>query len=196
MTAASRLAVTALITAGLLAGCGIPTTGPISFGEAPRPPVVGSQMYFLLRGRLQPTLRLDPAGTRPDGEVGNVELLSAGPLPAEQAAGLTSQVPAGLSAVILAPPAGNEDDPVPTVLLLSRTIDVQIPGTPAIPEAGVRDDPRARVPLSAVAVEQIVCTVTAELSLHAAPVSKILLGTRKDATTAGPVSCPLGVPTA
>lgn len=80
---------------GLLGGCGIPPTDPLPFGEPAQGAEIGDQVYLILDGKIFPTLR-DRSDTRTTEPVEIINALAAGPLPAEQAAGLTTEVPADL----------------------------------------------------------------------------------------------------
>ena len=134
----------------LLTGCGIPTTGPISFGDAPRPAPSGEQLYFLLDGKLHPTLRPAPTGTAVAGQLTSVSDLAGGPLPEERAAGLTSEVPLSLVGT-LSDQSTREITSPALVILVGRSTSQTDPTT-----------------LSSVAATQLACTITAALSLGAA----------------------------
>jgi sporulation and spore germination protein len=127
--------LTAVLAAALTAGCGVRPSGVIIGGPAPTkqvmdgsPPLWGATLYFVAGPALttvdRPTRqRLPPAQV--------LALLQAGPDGDERAAGLTSEVPAGLDAVAVTAGAG--------------TVEVVV-------SADV-------TALSATAVDQIVCTV-------------------------------------
>jgi hypothetical protein len=123
--------------AAALTGCGIPATDPLPFGEPAGGVEIGQQMYFLLDGKIFPTLRRidgrDPAAV--------VNALAAGPLPEEQAAGLTTQVPAGLRVVALPGPRTDR----------TQATDEQL----TLLVVGLANDPTQ---LPELAVTQLVCT--------------------------------------
>jgi hypothetical protein len=156
----------AVLTAGLLAGCGVTPTDPLPFGEPARGLEIGQPVYFLLDGRLYPTLR--PLGTD-DGDPSQVvNAMAAGPLPAEQAAGLTTEVPAGLRVASLRRGDGGPD------------ITMYVFG-PA------DDDPNA---LSALAVQQLTCTAFAAFKRVQPDVRTITLSNKAGRTRHGG-ECPV-----
>jgi len=153
-----------VLTAVLIAGCGVRPSGVIPGGPAPTggvlvrpgtPPGPAAVLYFLDGSSLTPALRptrqhLSPTRT--------LALLQNGPNDDERAANLTSEVPTGL-------------DPVTVTTDASGNVAVAV-------SADVTT-------LSTTAVDQIVCTVRDALSTTA-PIT--LTG---DAATRGPRSCPL-----
>jgi predicted small lipoprotein YifL len=157
-----------------LGGCGIPTTGPISFGDAPRVAPSGEQLYFLLDGKLHPTLRPAVISPAVAGTLTSVGHLSEGPLPEERDAGLTSEVPAGLLGFL----RGTTSDEVTSPALVFLTG----------PTAG--SDPTS---LSDAAAAQLACTITAALSLDGHPVNAVTLRDRSGHLR-GPLICPLPLP--
>jgi hypothetical protein len=177
----NRLVAPLLLALGVLAGCGIPPTEPISFGEPPKAAPTGDQLYFLFHGKLYPTLRSDdpspdPASTpapvrrivTDDPAANAVNLLAAGPLPADREAGLTSEVPTEVIAFTSSRHDGDD-----------QQIDVVLRSSPA--------------GLSDVAVTQIACTAIAAATSRSAPVERIALGTKRGPER-GPVTCPLLAP--
>jgi hypothetical protein len=182
----SRRAVALLVLAAAvpLAGCGIPPTDPISFGEPPKAAPTGEQLYFLLHNKLYPTLRRDeepsPAGQtealpagRPapvdDRAADAVNLLAAGPLPADRDAGLTTEVPVSVFAFGSTRRAGDD-----------RHLELFL-----------RADPSG---LSDLAMTQIACTATTAASSASDPVERVTLRTRRGGSDRGPVTCPLRPP--
>jgi hypothetical protein len=174
----------ALVSVCLLTGCGIASTGPISFGEAPQVGLPGEQLYFILDGKLHPTLRPAPASQPATGQLGAVARLARGPLPAESAAGFTSEVPTGLQAIIDQTARPDDGQSIPTVLLF---------GTPA-PTPRAEATPQWATGLSDTATAQIVCTVAASLSLNATPVGKVRLVRKGVQAVDSPLSCPVPLP--
>jgi len=176
----NRLLVAPLVLAlGLLAGCGIPPTEPISFGEPPKAAPTGDQLYFLFHDKLYPTLRSDDPSPDPgapapvrrvtdDPAANAVNLLAAGPLPADREAGLTSQVPADVIAFTSTRHDGDD-----------RHIDLYLRGDPS--------------GLSDVAVTQIACTAITAATSRSAPVERVTLTTKRG-TDRGPLTCPLRPP--
>jgi hypothetical protein len=156
------LVLVALGLAGLLGGCGIAPTDPLPFGEPATGADFGDQMYFLLDGKVFPTLRTAAGGTDPTAVL---DALGAGPLPAEQAAGLTTEVPA----------------------------DFRVFGVKALSDSGadvgvfVGGDPTA---LSDLALSQITCTGTAALRRMGNRVERVTLIDRAGHRR-GPASCAL-----
>ena len=153
----------ALAVALAAAGCGIPATGPTSSGAAPSPAANGQQVYFVLNGALQPSLR--QGGERRDGAAAlALELLAKGPLPAERAAGFTSEIPADVQIF---------ESTADTVILVSQNI-------------GSSDPTR----LSDAAAAQITCTAVAAHARVGDPVTPISLSD-KAGRRRGPLTCPL-----
>jgi hypothetical protein len=145
----------------VLGGCGIPPTDPLPFGEPAKGAEIGDQMYFLLDGKIFPTLR-NQRTRDPDAVI---EALAAGPLPAELAAGLTTEVPA----------------------------DLQIGGAKPAADTGsdlnlfVSPDPTG---LSDLAVTQITCTAITAYRRFGSAVERLVLIDRTGHRR-GPSSCAL-----
>lgn len=127
-----------------LAGCGVTPTDAIPYGAPPRPLLRGQQLYFLLNGKPFPTLR--PGDTR--DPVVSVDLLSAGLLPDESAAGLTTDVPANIRFFF--------QDQQPGILFLTA-------------------DPTQ---LSDLGAEQITCTLAAAFAYAERPFEQLTLRDR------------------
>jgi hypothetical protein len=104
-----------------------------------------------------------------DDPVANaVNLLAAGPLPADVAAGLTSQVPADVIAFTATRHDGDD-----------RHLDLYLRGDPS--------------GLSDLAVTQIACTAITAATARSGPVDRVTLTTKRG-TARGPVTCPLRPP--
>ncbi|MFJ2085713.1 hypothetical protein ACIOBK_24530 [Micromonospora chokoriensis] len=139
-----------LLVAVLTAGCGVRPSAVITGRAAVSGPAEGIGVYLLAQGDLALVLRQPKAtqagaapavncspsspGGSPCQPAQALALLAAGPSEDERASGLTSEVPAGLGPFTVTPGAQRSDLTVTT--------------------AG------AVGPLSANAVDQIVCTVT------------------------------------
>ncbi|NJC71979.1 hypothetical protein HC031_19980 [Planosporangium thailandense] len=177
----ARRLVAVLLAAGCTAGaagCGISPTGPISFAAAPRARLYAEQVYFVQDGRLHsvarspatsPSVR-DTPFPRAVVRVEGLDLLAAGPLPPEQDAGITTELPTGIR-IFPAEQAGDEL----TLFLFGAE-------QPADPDQ-----------LSDLAVAQIACTATAARNVEA-PVRRVTLRDKVSGHERGPVSCPVTVP--
>lgn len=130
-------AVSTVLIAVLIAGCGVRPSGVITGGPAPTVAARGVTLYFVADSALTPVLR--PA-RQPLWATQTLTLLEHGPDGGEKAANLTSEVPTGL-------------DPVTVTTDASGNVDVVV-------SADVRT-------LSTMAVDQIVCTVRDALSTTA-----------------------------
>jgi hypothetical protein len=163
-----HLLVCVVLIAVLTAGCGVRPSGVITGGPAPTGPALGppdgppapgrdqsAVLYFLADSALTPVLRPTRQHLSPTQ---TLALLQDGPNGDERAANLTSEVPTGL-------------DPVTVTADASGNVDVVV-------SADVTT-------LSAMAVDQIVCTVRDAMSTTA-PITLI-----SDAGTRGPRTCPL-----
>jgi hypothetical protein len=171
----SARAVVVLLALGL-AGCGIPTTGPISFGEPPQAGPIGEQLYFILDDKLRPTLRPAPSDDPQADVVTNVvDRLVAGPLPDERAAGITTEVPPGLGAFM-----NDRQTTGP-----GQTVDVYLFGRVA------NDDDPTR--LSTLAAAQLVCTIIASLAADDSAIGKVRLRNKRQQQRE-PLGCPLPLP--
>ncbi|QGN49937.1 GerMN domain-containing protein [Micromonospora sp. WMMD558] len=123
------LLVALAVLVALAAGCGVRPSGVITGGPAPVGPARGTGLFFVSEQRLTLVLRPVP----PPGSVDKaLALLFAGPDPAEQKQGYTSEIPADVGLGSLSTPGGA--------------------GTTVTLTGGV-------TALSATAVDQIVCTV-------------------------------------
>ncbi|MDG4823199.1 hypothetical protein O7635_15185 [Asanoa sp. WMMD1127] len=123
------LLVLGILAALLLAACGVRPTVVINGGPAPAGTVAGLRLYLVADGETAVVTRV----AKPADATSALRLLAAGPTPEEAAAGLTTEVPAGLGPAKV----GYQGD---------STI------------VTVATDVRA---LSVLAVMQIVCTVQA-----------------------------------
>jgi hypothetical protein len=136
-------ALVSLVTVTVtVAGCGVRPSGVITGGAPPSGAAASAAtitLYLVKGGRLSAVTR--PAGP-PLSPAGTLALLAAGPTTRERAQGLTSDVPTG--AVPVSVTAGAAGDLVVTL---------------STPAAG----------LSALAVEQIVCTAAATSPQRPAP---------------------------
>jgi hypothetical protein len=150
----SALVLVAMVAA--LTGCGIQATDPLPFGEPAGGIEIGTQMYFLLDGKIFPTLRRIDSRDPVDA----VNLLAAGPTPEEQAAGLTTEVPAGIRLI-----EGAQAAPAPQP---SADTDVQV----ALFMFGTRLDPND---LSTVAVTQLACTAVGAYRRAGLQIKEIIL---------------------
>ncbi|GAA0991259.1 hypothetical protein GCM10009555_078270 [Acrocarpospora macrocephala] len=149
-----------LVSLVAVAGCGVRPSGVIIGGDPPSggvAPTTTITLYLVKNGRLSAVTRPGPGG-RPLFNADTLALLAAGPTATEQADGLTTDVPpeAGPFSVT-AEPAGH------LVVTLS---------TPA-------------GELSALAVEQIVCTAAATTPESPAQVTVVGAG-----QSVGPRNCP------
>ncbi|PWR08225.1 hypothetical protein DKT68_16555 [Micromonospora acroterricola] len=139
-----------MLAGGLLltlfsAGCGVRPSEVITGRPAMSGPSVGVELYLVSRGQL--TLVVRPANRVPSPEE-TLGMLAAGPDEFERVAGLTSEVPAALAPMGLAvratPAAGGSG------FTVMATPDGS--GLTVTTVAAVR-------PLSALAADQIICTV-------------------------------------
>jgi len=149
-----------LVSLVTVAGCGVRPSGVIRAGDPPSgavAPTTTITLYLVRNGRLNVVTRPGPDG-RPRFTADTLALLAAGPTVREKARGLTTDVPpeAGPFSVT-AEPAGH------LVVTLSAP-------------AGE---------LSALAVEQIVCTAAA--TTPESPVQVTVVGAGQ---SAGPRTCP------
>jgi len=149
-----------LVSLVAVAGCGVRPSGVIRAGDPPSgavAPTTTITLYLVRNGRLNVVTRPGPGG-RPLFTADTLALLAAGPTVREKARGLTTDVPpeAGPFSVT-AEPAGH------LVVTLSAP-------------AGE---------LSALAVEQIVCTAAA--TTPESPVQVTVVGAGQ---SAGPRTCP------
>lgn len=144
-----------LLIALLGAGCGVRPSGVIRGGPAPTAPVEGANLYFVADS----SLRLVRRSTRQHlSPTQTLALLQDGPDREERAANLTSEIPTGL-------------DPVTVSIDASGNVGVVV-------SADVTT-------LSAMAIDQIVCTVRDTLSTTA-PITLTSEGAAR-----GPRICPL-----
>ncbi|MDG4839787.1 hypothetical protein O7631_24940 [Micromonospora sp. WMMD967] len=143
------LVVGGLLVAVLTAGCGVRPSAVITGRSAVSGPTQGIGVYLLAQGELTLVLRQPKAtepgvapavncapsspGGAPCQPAQALALLAAGPTEDERAGGLTSEVPAGLG---------------PFTVTVARESDLTVTTTGAVG------------PLTANAVDQIVCTVT------------------------------------
>ena len=163
---ARRVLAAGLVSLVAVAGCGVRPTGAVAAGDPPSGSVASP------RGRVAPTTRITlylvkngrlSAVTRPSDRpmflADTLALLAAGPTAREQAHGFTTDVPPGAGPFSLtADPDGH------LVVTLSTPADE----------------------LSALAVEQIVCTATAATSPESAA-QVTLVGAGQ---SVGPRKCP------
>ncbi|MFF5054659.1 hypothetical protein ACFY1S_15915 [Micromonospora sp. NPDC000663] len=146
---ARRAVVRPLLTGGLLltllvAGCGVRPSEVIEGRPAQSGASQGIRLYLLWRGQVAVVVRAAKPDRTPSPEA-SLALLLAGPNENERRHGFTSEVPAGLRPVPIAPPTG------------------AAPGSPAAVSGGP-DGLTATVegpvrPLSTDAADQIICTV-------------------------------------
>jgi sporulation and spore germination protein len=153
------------LVAVLTAGCGIRPSGVITGGPAPTnaavdaPPTWSASLYLVTGSALAPVIRPTPQRLSPT-EV--LALLQEGPADGERAAGLTSEVPAGLG-------------PVSVTTDASGTVEVVV-------SADV-------TALSGPAVDQIVCTVRDALTTTTPTTAPTTL--TGGGATRGPRTCPV-----
>lgn len=154
----------------LLGGCGVSATGPIPYGEPPHAAPNGLAVYFVYQGKLFPTVRSRPiaasAADAASAAPNPLDLLTAGPLEADTAAGVTTGLPAGLHLVSR---RAGDDGPI---LFVSS-------------ESGAVDPNQ----LSELATAQIVCTALAS-TVFGTPVPHSIILQGKLASR-GPLTCPL-----
>ncbi|MEV0150688.1 MULTISPECIES: hypothetical protein [unclassified Nonomuraea] len=155
---ARRVLAAGLVSLVAVAGCGVRPTDAISAGEPPSgavEPAATTTLYLVENGRLRAVTR---PTRRPMFPADALALLAAGPTAEEQANGLTTDVPSEAGPFsVTAKPAGH------VVVTLST----------------------AAGELSALAVEQIVCTAAARAPETPAQVTVVGAGQR-----VGPRSCP------
>ncbi|MEU4834201.1 hypothetical protein [Streptosporangium sp. NPDC023615] len=160
-TGPARLALAAgLVSLAAATGCGVRPSDVVDAGEPPSggvAPATTITLYLVRNGRLDAVTRPGPGG-RPLFKADTLALLAAGPSARERAHGLTSDVPpeAGPFSVTVRP-AGH----------LVVTLSV------------------AAGDLSALAVEQIVCTAAA--TAPESPAHVTLVGAGR---SVGPRDCP------
>jgi hypothetical protein len=157
----TRLLATVLATL-LLGGCGISPTAPISYGEPPRAAPGGLVVYFVYHGRLFATVRSPPDSASVPSPL---DLLTDGPLDADTAAGITTELPSGLR---LAP---QRTGTAPRLFVFSKTGPF---------------DPNQ---LSTLATAQIACTTMASTVLGTPAPRSVTLQSKNGSR--GPLTCPL-----
>jgi hypothetical protein len=165
----SVLAVIPMVVA--LTGCGIQATDPLPFGEPAGGVEIGTQLYFVLDGKIFPTLRRVDGGEPVD----TLNLLAAGPTPEEQAAGLTTEVPAGIRLLEGSAPAAVKERASPTP---DQPLMLYVFGTGTGPTE-----------LSALAVTQLACTAVAAYRRGGFQVQEIVL-TERGGRTRPAAGCP------
>ncbi|MER6532050.1 hypothetical protein [Streptomyces sp. NPDC001508] len=132
-----------------LTACGIPATGVVQAGGPASGIVPATPVYFVRDGALVAVSRTTPS---PGDVRAAVELLFAGPTPAEGLGSLSTEVPGAPAAVPPAPGGafavpGKTPADTPTVSVKGDTITVRLPG-------GIDR-------LSRLATRQLVCTAAA-----------------------------------
>lgn len=157
---ARRMLATGLVSFVAVAGCGVRPSDVILAGDPPSgavAPTTTITLYMVRNGRLNAVTRPGPGG-RPLFTEDTLALLAAGPTAREQAHGLTTDVPteAGPFSVTVKP-TGH------VVVTLSTSVSE----------------------LSALAVEQIVCTAAAT-----APESPVQVTVVGSGQSVGPRNCP------
>ncbi|HET9139567.1 hypothetical protein [Actinophytocola sp.] len=144
-----------VLGAVLTAGCGVRPSGVITGGPAPSAPAEGANLYFLADSELILVRRSTPRHLSPTQ---TLALLQDGPHDEDHAGNLTSEVPTGLDPVTVTTDASGD---------VAVVVTADVTG------------------LSALAVDQIVCTVRDALSTTAPVTLTSRTGSR------GPRSCPL-----
>ncbi|MGP4098984.1 hypothetical protein [Nonomuraea sp. KM90] len=157
---ARRVLAAGLVSLAAVAGCGVRPSDVIEAGDPPSGgvvPVTTITLYLVKNGRLSPVAR-PGLGGRPLFRADTLALLADGPTAREQAKGFTTDVPPQAAPfLVTAKPAGH-------VLVT--------------PSAAAGD-------LSALAVQQIVCTAAA--ATPDSPAQVTVAGTEEDVD---PRSCP------